>query len=156
MGMFNAQPQLDQKFVEAIIADGDRSRRSIEKAAAKNQGAIPSLMEEGESLAAITHGEGANEILLITNRRLLRVKRGKLSWRAIPLGEVFESNVSFRDLGGGTVKYMLVVETFTSKEYAEGDQRRYLPDHFLLVDYGNPREAKAVCSIIDLMKGQLG
>jgi hypothetical protein len=124
MGLFDPPAAISADLAEAIVADGDRSRRVIEKAVAKNQAAIPALLEAGEEIAAITRADGVNEILVITNRRPLQLKRGKLNWRAIPLVEVAESQVRFRDLGGGTVKYMLVVETFACRGYAEGDQRR--------------------------------
>jgi len=153
LGLFGATPELDQGLAQWIVAEEGKSRRSIEKALAKNQTGLAMLLEDSEDVRAITHGDGVNEILVTTDRRLLRVKRGKMNWAPIPLDEIAETSIAARDLGGGRVRYTLIVDTYTSKQYADGDQRRYLPDHFLMVTYDDPRDARAVCAVIDLMVG---
>ncbi|MGA8745935.1 MAG: hypothetical protein WB507_08725 [Solirubrobacterales bacterium] len=154
MGLFNPTPVVDGELAKAIIAEEARSRRWTEKVLAKNQAGLPALLQEGEDVAAITHADGINELLVVTNQRLLRVKKGKMNWAPIALGEVAEASIGARDLGRGTVKYMLVVDTHTSKLYADGDQRRFHPDHFFSVDFDNPQDARALCAVIDLLAGQ--
>lgn len=153
MGLFSPTPEVDQGLAQLIIGEEGRSRRAIEKAVAKNQVELPHLLEDAEDIRAITGADGINEILVITNRRLLRVKKGKMNWAPIPLDEVAETKIASRDLGNGRVKYMLIVDTYTSKQYSDADQRRYSPDHFFILNFDEPQEARAVCGVIDLVVG---
>lgn len=154
MGFFSATPEVDEELARLIIGEPEgRARRSIEKALAKNQAGLSSLLEPDEEIRAITRGEGDNQVLLITSRRLLRVKRGKMNWAPIPLEEVAETKLASRDMGGGSVKYMLIVDTHTSRQYSDADNRRYLPDNFFMLNFDEPQEARAVCALIDLMAG---
>jgi hypothetical protein len=153
VGLFSSAPELDQELAQLIIGEEGSARRSVEKIVAKNQADLPNLLEPGEEAGAIARGEGLNEILVITNRRLFRMKRGKMNWAPIPLDEVAETKLMTRDLGGGRVKYMLVVDTHTSKQYAHADERRFNPDHFFNIDFDDPQEARAVRGVIDLMGG---
>jgi len=153
MGLFSSPPEVDRDLAERIVAEEKGSRRYIEKSVAKSQAGLPALLEAGEEVRAITSSDGINELLIVTNRRLLRVKKGKMNWAPIPLDEIAETSLASRDLGGGTVKYMLVVDTFTSKQYAEQDRRRFNPDHFISVDFEDPRDLRATVAIIDLVRG---
>jgi hypothetical protein len=144
---------LRQKWTEnspgSILAGGDRSRRATEKVIAKNQAGIPTLLEDGENIQAITHASGINELLVVTDRRLLRVKKGRMSWAPIALSDVAETRLGSRDLGRGDVKYMVIVDTHASKQYAEGDRRRFDPEYFFSIDFDDPGDARALCAIID-------
>src|SRR3954469_2882053 len=151
MGLFSSAPEVDPGLAPLIIGEEGTSRRAIEKAVAKNQSGLPSLLGDGEEIRAISRGDGINVILVVTDRRLLRVKKGKMDWAPIPLGEVAGTKLLSRDLGSGRVKYMVVIDTFESKQYSDADQRRYEPDHFINIDFDEQQEARAVCAVIDLM-----
>lgn len=151
MGLFSSTPAVDGELAKSIIAEEEASRGWTEKILAKNQAIIPALLDDGERVQAITHADGINELLVVTNQRLLRLKKGKMNWVPIRLDEVAEASIGSRDLGRGTVKYMLVVETHTSKQYADGDHRHFDPAHFFNVDFDDPRDARALCAIIDTL-----
>jgi hypothetical protein len=151
MGLFSSAPEVDQELAQLIIGD-EEARHSLQGALAKSQEGLPSLLEDSEEVRAITRGEGDNQILVITDRRLLRVKKGKLNWAAISLSDIAEAKLGSRDLGGGRVKYMLAVATRTSTQYSDADNRRYMPDHFFTLDFDDPQEARAVHAVIDLVR----
>ena len=153
MGLFTPTPPVDQALAALVIADQPRTRRYAEKALAKSQLGIPSMMEDGEEVKGITQVE-FNELLVITSRRLLRVKKGKQAWAPIPLEEVAATSILTRDLGRGAVKYMAVIDTHTSARYSRQDGRHFDPNHHIQIDYDDPQDPQVVCAVIDRLVEQ--
>jgi hypothetical protein len=136
-----------------IVAENPYGRRDAEKALSKSQDGIATILQSGERVQAIAQMDSfSSELLLVTNLRLLRVKKGKESGAPVPLREVAETSIrpiDRRDRRG--LHYLVVVETHTSKQYAEHDQRRFHPDHFFMVEFNGPRDAQALCGIVDML-----
>src|ERR1035441_5792522 len=78
MGLFSQPPGVDSDLAKLLIAEDPVHRRNAEKALAKSQHAIPTLLEVGEEVRAIAHkAPASSEVVLLTNRRLIWVKKGK-------------------------------------------------------------------------------
>jgi hypothetical protein len=151
--LFEKLPQLDTELAQKIIRGNDQSRRYIEKCLAKNQGGLRSLLQPEELVQAVTSSDDINGVLVVSNLRLLRLKKGKHSWAPIALEDVAETQLATRDTGKMT-KYMVTVETFASKQYAESDRRKFDPAHFFMVTFDDPQPAQATAVIIDAVVAQ--
>jgi hypothetical protein len=114
MGLFGNSPAVDGALAALIIAQERDARRGAEKALAKSQEGIATLLEPGEEVRAVAQKESfSSELLLVTNRRLLRVKKGKRQWAPIPLHEVAETRIWSIDRG--RIHYIVEIDTHTSK-----------------------------------------
>lgn len=86
-------------------------------------------------------------ILVVTDRRILRLRKGKSRLPPILLEDVAATRVFARDLGRTT--YMLVVETHESVMYTESDSRKFHPKHYISIDFDDPQPTQALSALID-------
>lgn len=115
--------------------------------------AIQANVEPDENIAAILgHGgwdpEIFGHILVITNRRLLNFKKGRL-----------DSSLQQRDVGhtrlfnqpnGG---FLVAVETREGMMYPDDDMRHFDASRYLAVQVDEPQLGQGVCSIVDAING---
>jgi hypothetical protein len=155
MGLFSNPPAVDSSLAKLIIADDNDARRGTEKALAKSQEGILALLEPGEEVRAITRKEPfSSELLVVTNQRLVRMKKGKRQWAPIPLSEVAETRIWTIDRA--RTHYMVGIDTHTSKMYAQRDTRRFDPNHHMQVEFDGPRDAQGLCAIVDVLVERSG
>jgi hypothetical protein len=150
MGLFSQPPPVDSDLAKLLIAEDPKCRRDAEKAVAKSQHGTATWLEDGEEIRAIAQKEPfSNEILVVTDRRLMRVKKGARQFDPISLEDI--AKVETLAFGRSAVQYAVNIMTRTSTLYAIGDARRYNPTQYVGLVFNDPRDAHALCSIVETL-----
>lgn len=144
---------VDSALEKVVINENDRGLRKTIKLLSKNQLTIQANVEPDENIAAILgHGgwdpEIFDHVLVITNRRLLNFKKGRLD------GSLQQSDVGrtrlFNQPNHG---FLVAVETREGMMYADDDMRHFDASRYMAVQVDEPQLARGVCSIVDAING---
>jgi hypothetical protein len=133
----------------AVIAEDAHDRRETLKLLGKNQLAIQAVLEPDEEVAAIVaHWEVAGYVLVITGRRLLDFKKGRLN------SSLQQSDVGrTRLLNQPNGNFLVAIETHEAMMYRDDDMRHFDPQRYLAIKVGDPKVARGVCAIVDAING---
>lgn len=148
MGLFSGSAPIDiAPALEAVVvASNDKARKVVLKVLAKSQDGIRADLEPGEQPICIAYymgSAGGNNILLVTDRRSIEVKKGK-----------FRRQLRHAEVGGTTLGHMpngdtlVQIESSTARlDYGPNDPERF--EHIIQIQVGTPRVANAICAAVD-------
>jgi len=140
---------IDPALEKTVIAEEQRERRETLKLLAKNQLAIQATLESGEEVAAIVgHWKMTGYILVITRRRLLNFKKGRLD-QSLQQSDIGRTRLG--NLPNG--HFMASIETHDGMMYRDDDMRHFEPARYLSVEVDDPKVARGICAIVDAING---
>jgi hypothetical protein len=151
---------IDAALEKAVVNENERGLQKTLKLLSKNQVAILASIEDGETVAAIVGHGGAipqlfSYVLVITNRRLLNFKKGRLdgSLQQSDVGRTRLFNPTSSNTASAQGAFLVAIETHEGMMYPDGDIRHFEPSRYLGIQLDDPRLARGVCAIIDAING---
>lgn len=153
MGLFSSKPAVDinPEYSSKIISSESSTEKWVSKLLAKCQNQLDIQLGDGETVTAL-YGCEVTELFVVTNLRLLRLKKNKESWPAINVADIARVDLKERDLGGGSFRYMVIIDTHSSASFAEQDRRRFAPDHFIIVESQHPNDIRQLAAAINAVR----
>ncbi|MEA2494338.1 MAG: hypothetical protein QOJ29_2249 [Thermoleophilaceae bacterium] len=119
---------------------------------AQNQASIHAMIEAGENLLGVVAYSklSTSYVLVITDRRLLNLKKGKLEGR---LNREDVGRTRIFNLPRSNGRYLVAIQTHEGMLYADDDPARLEPGRWMSVISDDPKVPQRVSAIIDQFYG---
>jgi hypothetical protein len=134
----------DPALEAAILSEDERIRKMTKKALSKEQVGILAALAPEETVVTVIGQWIPTSIVLLTNQRLIRIRKGRIR-QQFAYSDLAATRLGQKPDGN----FMISIDTHTSKLYPQSDNRRYAEEHYIALEFGDPKAARDVCLIID-------